>query len=1129
MNEKEYKLAIKIAGTVDKSYTEAMSSANTQLAGFKTIVNAMDEDFTKLDKGFDKVWGVGKKCFSAVAAAASVAATAISAATMASINIGSEFEAQMSVVQAISNATESEMELLTEKARELGESSIFSATEVGNAMEYMGMAGWETEQILDGIDGVLALAAASGEDFSLVADIVTDDLTAFNMEAEETNRMINVLAQAAMNSNTTIEKMGETFQYAGAVAGAMNYSIEDMAIATGLMASAGIKDSSAGTALRNIITRMAKPTRESSEAMEALGLSLEKDSGEMYSFLEIMQQVRSGMENMTETQKAYYAAELAGQRGMTGLLAIANASDEEFQKLTDAIYNAEGAAQCMAEIRMNNLSGDIEILTDTLSDAGIELYYQFNDELRSITQKGSELINDGTTKIPQLFQKISTEFPTLKRKFSKYAQPVLNIITGTGKWIVKNGKGIISILAGIGATMASYKVASSGVHFINMLLGLSKLHPATLGILGLTVALGGLATAFTAYKQKEKELINENLASHFGNITLSLKELRDVAEYVTKMDGLDSINEALSAFDELETYKQTMDDAVSELDRMNWKVSIGMILKEDEQESYKQSIADYIEAAEDYAAQAGYAVSLNLSATFDTGDLEQSNVVEKINQFYLDKYDELRGLGTRLNEAITEAFNDGLLEIDEIEKITQIQQDMAEIEKQLAVGEYEATLSVIKEDFSAAGLTPDSFLNLIAEINAAEETVTEAYNNAYKKNYASATAAYNGGALSDEEYQAALDQALTSRNNSIAEAHLQSLQFELNTIYDLYGEDIAAYNDAVARSLNEWADPSHDFAWMTDPDGMWERVYNTIGEYGPDDITRKSIYQLTEQLAGDMEWINQMAAELDTLSPETQEHLLAERERLMDALGAADDIEGLYYDLADHALGSDLYDGTKMRQATEEYWDTTYEELVGHAYKQAQIAAEQIAGDTQDLLNESFSTGFSVSADVYIDLAMAGLETPGGTSNLLAGAVATTTTRPAQGSGDYLSTAQTANRAMAVEIDHNAAGGIIQNRELSWLAENGPEAVIPLNGSRRAQSLWEKAGQLLGMDSIFERYDISGGGQNTITIEHNPTLQFYGAAPSREEISEALKIDQDEFERMLERYFRSNSRVSFSM
>ena len=271
------------------------------------------------------------------------------------------FEEQASVVRSISGASQEEMRELNALAKEMGSTTKFTAVESGQAYEYMAMAGWESQQMMAGLPGIMNLAAASGEDLASVSDIVTDAMTAFNMTANESGRFADVLAATATGANTNVGMMGETFKYVAPLAGAMNYSIEDMSVAIGLMANAGIKGSMSGTALKNIMTNLVKPTDEVIKAMETLGINLENTDGSMKPFKEVVQSLRDGFDGLSESEKAASAAAIAGKYGLSGLLALVNSSEEDFAKLTAQVNNCKGAAKEMADIRLDNLKGDITL------------------------------------------------------------------------------------------------------------------------------------------------------------------------------------------------------------------------------------------------------------------------------------------------------------------------------------------------------------------------------------------------------------------------------------------------------------------------------------------------------------------------------------------------------------------------------------------------------------------------------------------------------------------------------------------------------------------------------------------------------------------------------------------------
>lgn len=347
------------------------------------ITIELDADTSKLVKSLDSVsktvGNIGKSIENVGTSLTKNLTVPIAGAFAGIISTTADFEAQMSKVQAISGATAEEFDALEAKAREMGAATKFSATESGEAFEYMAMAGWKTEDMLNGIEGIMSLAAASGEELGTTSDIVTDALTAFGLSAKDSAHFADVLAAAATNSNTNVSMLGQSFKYAAAPAGALGYSVEDVTLALGLMANSGIKADMAGTSLRNLFQRMAKPTKESAMAMDRLGISLYDDEGKMYSLRQIMDQLRDGFVNIkmpldqynarldeldqaledgTLTQskydkeleelnlqafgaegaeKARAAAMLGGTRAMSGLLAIANASKEDYYKLADAI------------------------------------------------------------------------------------------------------------------------------------------------------------------------------------------------------------------------------------------------------------------------------------------------------------------------------------------------------------------------------------------------------------------------------------------------------------------------------------------------------------------------------------------------------------------------------------------------------------------------------------------------------------------------------------------------------------------------------------------------------------------------------------------------------------------------
>ena len=337
-----------------------------------------------------------------------------------------DFEAAMSEVKAISGATSQEFEQLTEKANQMGAVTKFTASESAEAFKYMAQAGWDVREMMDGIDGLMALAAASGEDLGITADIVTDALTAFGLSAKESGRFADVMAQAASATNTDVAKMGDTFKYVAPVAGALGYSIEDTAVAIGLMANSGIKASQAGTSLRSLLSNLTRPVGQAEDAINALGISITNTDGSVKPLSQTLQDLRAKFGALTDSEKAQYAAMLAGQEGMSGLLAIVNASDQEFESLTEQINNSSGAAQKMADVMMDNLSGKFELFTGALDSMKMSLGEKFKPYL-------IEALEWMTDKVPDVENALLTAMNSFDH-FVDNAKAKIDEFTATDEW-----------------------------------------------------------------------------------------------------------------------------------------------------------------------------------------------------------------------------------------------------------------------------------------------------------------------------------------------------------------------------------------------------------------------------------------------------------------------------------------------------------------------------------------------------------------------------------------------------------------------------------------------------------------------------------------------------------------------
>ena len=347
-----------------------------------SVLSKIDETGKKFEKAGDTIAGAGRAVMPASAAVAGLG--------VAAVKTSADFDASMSQVAAVSGATGSDFDALREKAREMGSKTKFSASEAAEAMNYMAMAGWKTEDMLGGIEGIMNLAAASGEDLATTSDIVTDALTAFGLTAQDSGHFADLLAAASSNANTNVSMMGETFKYCAPIAGALGYSAEDTAEAIGLMANAGIKSSQAGTSLRTIMTRLQGELELSGEALGDVTIQTTNADGSMREFSDIIADCRGAFSKMTESEKAAAAETLVGKNAMSGFLALMNAAPGDIEKLENAISTCSdevdgysGAAEKMAAVMQDNLNGQLTILKSQLE----ELAISFGDALMPAVRK----------------------------------------------------------------------------------------------------------------------------------------------------------------------------------------------------------------------------------------------------------------------------------------------------------------------------------------------------------------------------------------------------------------------------------------------------------------------------------------------------------------------------------------------------------------------------------------------------------------------------------------------------------------------------------------------------------------------------------------------------------------------
>ena len=490
-------------------------------------------------------------------------------------NAGANFESAMSKVQAVSGASAEEIDLLTAKAKEMGEKTKFSATESAEAFNYMAMAGWKTEDMISGIEGIMNLAAASGSDLATTSDIVTDALTAMGYSAADSGKLADVMAAASSNANTNVEMMGQTFQYAAPIVGALGYSMEDTAVAIGLMANAGIKGEKAGTALRSILTRLSAPPAECAKAMEQLGIEITNADGTMKPFETVIKDLRKSFDGLSESEQTQLAKAIAGQEAMSGLLAVVNAAPADFNKLTKAVEDSTGAAAEMADTMNDNVSGQITLLKSKIEGIMIKVF-----------EKASGSIRKAIDNISKTLDKV--DWSKFAEKAGVSIEKLVNLFT----WLIEHGNGVATTLKVIGTGFAAIFVTQKAWGFYQAITGIpgviASMEKGTIAATAATKALGlaqmalpwvavaagcvAVAAAYSTYKKRAEEAaraeyeLTEEQQKSVDAVTSSKQAIEDLAT---------ARNEAIASANGEFNYLNQLTDEYNSLIDSNGKVKKG--------------------------------------------------------------------------------------------------------------------------------------------------------------------------------------------------------------------------------------------------------------------------------------------------------------------------------------------------------------------------------------------------------------------------------------------------------------------------------------------------------------------------------------------------------------------------
>lgn len=837
------------------------------------------------DKAADSAASFGAKsaqAFGAIQqaiAAAGVAAALkeIAEAYQECISIAADFEETMSTVEALSGASADEMEELNAMAKELGATTKFTATESAEAMTYMAMAGWDASEMLSGMDGVLQLAAASGEDLALVSDIVTDNLTAFGLTAADTAHFSDVLAAAATNSNTSVSIMGETFKNCAAIAGSLNYSIDDVAVAVGLMANAGVKGSNAGTALKNTFNGLLSGVTLTGSALGEYEFTAVKADGTMKDFASTIEELRGCFDQMTEAERVENAQAIAGERTYNGLLAILNATDEEYASLSASIADCSGAAATMAAIKLDNLNGELTLMNSAWDALKTTIGEQFIPEMRTLYGVGTDvfgMLDEFVQKHPALVKAITAFVAvvgTAVAALTAYAAIVkvvqaLNLaalFTGPAAPVIALIGGVAALTAGIVALVSS---ANEGIPSVKEL---------------------------TVSAKEMREAMDEANATYEETATQTLATAQVAGVYIDKLEELEaSLGDNASQNQEYQNILSLLARTVPELsayiDEENHTIEGGTEALREHTEAWKkdaetQAYQEYLNSLYDeYNAVMTESAENSIKLTqaqikLETAERNREDALARMNELQQDAIDN--------NTALSQEYFDLQNSVYGYDsEIRQAEKTIKNLNK------------AIDEDAEAVAAAE-------AEINGAEEAVARLTGVTEEQTAASEAAAAQAAQL-DSVISGVTEQmaALTEAYGEAYNAALESISGQ----YDLWdkAETVVAtsagsINSALESQIAYWQDynanlqslteRSSDIAGLSDmissfADGSQESVNAIAGMASASDADLSAMVANWQTLQAEQEAAAGSVADLKTdftaTMDELQEELVADIEAM---------------------------------------------------------------------------------------------------------------------------------------------------------------------------------------------------------------------------------------------------------
>lgn len=955
-----------------------------------------------------------------------------------SVNSFQDFESMMSQVKAISGATGQAFDDLTAKAQEMGATTKFTATESAEAFNYMAMAGWKPQQMIDGISGIMSLAAASGEDLGTTSDIVTDALTAFGLQAGDAGHFADVLAQASANANTNVSMLGESFKYVAPVAGAMNYSVEDTSLALGLMANASIKGSMAGTALKTSLANMAAPTDSMAAAMDKYGISLTDSEGNMKSLRGVIDNLRGSLGGLSETEQTAAASTIFGKEAMAGMLAIINASEEDYNKLSTAIGNSKDAAEGMADTMLDNLKGSFTLIQSAIEGTENAFGKRLSPYLRGIAGGITDMMPEITDGINAVMDVVDDKIAGVKRKItdmtgsdewknadlfgkidiawdSIIAKPFGNWASGDGaqlissglgtlfssaaailpggekagltSWlsagilakgaatVAQKGKSIVETLSPIGDAIGNITEAAGNANDVMDFVGnLSSMIPvgAKVGLAaaGITAAIIGIKLAIDKYNQTQLE---NSLEEHFGKIKLSADEVKDAAAGILNQKYLTNVELALNEVQNADNLRAEAQKALESNDVLEFKSRVGITLTADEQQEYTDNINTFVESKISELESRTFAAHIHVQ-TYLAGTEDGQTLAQNIKEWARADNLELSDLSSQLSQKVSEALKDGIIDVNEEEAISALQEKMNSITARWKEAEAQAQWDWINQKYghlSAADLESGSFTDLMDEMRSQRETAMESIKADTTQWYSELEAMKDYGRITPEQYESYKEQTGWYVRGQEGSELSKSLELGSNTLNDTYGEKITGNIQTLTETAQnalksaETSLQSGSYGTIASTfDNMFTSMDNGKGFLGIGaDADQRALNELYQSMAPDVSQMGSLIDQYREAGQAVPKSLMEGYKEAIEVGAAAGDVDAAWQNYAFQILESG---SEEMKSVLTDPNNPMYESVREQLPEELKTAIDRATAETTP--DEITLEGLRAAVDGDVDI-----------------------------------------------------------------------------------------------------------------------------------------------------------------